>query len=147
MLRSEFDKKKKLYTIGCSLYSFETKYSPDGIYTIGEYGLPFITKREIDFLNNKNRFIVFTNPVDAQKYVQYLARLYRDEFRRAVKRGNHTKMGKFYVRKIPYSFLSKTYISYSRTLKNEEKFKGNPQNGRIVSFGLLENFSVSKTSF
>ena len=31
MLRSEFDKKKKLYTIGCSLYSFETKYSSDGI--------------------------------------------------------------------------------------------------------------------
>lgn len=143
MLYSHFANKRKLYTIGCSLYSFDYRQSIEGYYIVGEYGLPFVSNKETDLINSKNKLVVFTNFVDAEKYVQYLARIYRSEFRGQVKRGKHSKMGKFYVRKIPFSFLNTVYISYSRTLspssQQEKMFKGDPSNVRIISFESLEN--------
>lgn len=143
MLYSHFANKRKLYTIGCSLYCFDHKHSIEGYYIIGEYGLAFVSKKEEDLTSPKNKLIVFTNPLDAEKYVQYLARIYRSEFRGQVKRGKHSKMGKFYVRKLPHSFLNTVYISYSRTLspstQEEKMFKGDPSKARIISFESLES--------
>ena len=71
------------YTIGCSGVGKNGQF--DGIYAFGrKYGLPY--SASIDGLRkNGDRIYVIVGAEDAQKYVQYLSRLYRYEFRNSAK--------------------------------------------------------------
>ena len=95
---------KKLYTIGCTLYTPISK--TEGFYIVGEYGLPYILK-DLDKLIKNDRIIIFDNNQNAQNYMRYLSRCYRSEFRSQVKRGKHLKCGKFYLLRINKEYEEK----------------------------------------
>lgn len=76
------DRKGK-YTIGSAGVSKNGKF--DGIYALGrKYGLAY--SASIDSLQKHgDRIYVIDGAEDAQKYIQYLSRLYRYEFRHSAK--------------------------------------------------------------
>lgn len=130
----------KLYTIGCVLYEKEHILPIDGFYIIGKCGIAFVAKKQEELYNIENKVIVFTTSEDAEKYSQFLARLYRPEFRSQLRNDKHLRMGRFYVKKLSKSFLDQVNIIERRNLNFSEKekkfFKGNTSNCSIVRFKL-----------
>jgi hypothetical protein len=74
------------YTIGCRTMNKDGE-RVDGIYVFGKY-LPYIS-RDLEKVREKGDAIyVISTLEDAQKYVQYLSRRYRYEFRNRAKNLN-----------------------------------------------------------
>ena len=73
------------YTIGCRVLDVDG-HVKDGIYIFNQYGLPYIGN-EIP-KTGKHSIYVVEGAEDAQLYIRYLSRLYRQEFRKRAKQLN-----------------------------------------------------------
>lgn len=88
------------YTIGCHVLNRDGQ-ACDGIYVFGEYGLPYISNNVANFAEKKCSIYVIDGAENTQKYIQYLSRLYRYEFKgRAQKLNAPIREFRFYPIKL-----------------------------------------------
>lgn len=113
---------KKIYTIGTTRYKKEGEI--EGLYIFGMYGLPLILTN-LEKAKEKDIFVLFDDYLEAQKYVQYLARCYRYEFRQNIKYQKDIKTGRFYVKKLGKEeiefFKNNTFNYFPRSYNRKQK--------------------------
>lgn len=130
----DINKASGKYTIGCRVLEKHGRVT-DGVYTIGDLGFTWISKpEEIDFKEKHIREIyVIDNIDDVQKYIQFLSRIYRNEFRSRAKKLNvDVSEFRFYPIKLTNSMFENCDLKLSRNHKigkqEMELFKGNSNN-------------------
>lgn len=75
------------YTIGCRVIDRNGEVC-DGLYVFGRHGFPYITNNVEKFTNDGQSIYIIDGATDTQKYIQYLSRLYRYEFKNRAKKLN-----------------------------------------------------------
>lgn len=131
------------YTICCRVLEKDGRVT-DGIYIIGDLGFTWIASEED--LNNDPKgcreIYVIDNAEDAEKYVQFLSRIYRNEFRSRAKRLN-VDVGefRFYPIKMTNPMFKNCDLKLSRNHKvgkqEMELFQGDSNN--IHLYELVQN--------
>ena len=139
----DINKASGKYTIGCRVLEKDGRVT-DGIYIIGDLGFTWISNPEkINFDTKHMREIyVIDNADDAAKYVQFLSRIYRNEFRSRAKKLN-ADVGefRFYPIKMTNPMFKNCDLKLSRNHKvgkqEMELFQGDSNN--IHLYELVQN--------
>ena len=116
------------YTIGCHVLNKDGSIA-DGIYVFGKYGFPYISNAVETFAEKECSIYVIDGAENTQKYIQYLSRLYRYEFKsRAKKLAAPVKEFRFY----PIKLTDKRFDGY--TLEKDVKWRHKKQENAQYQF-------------
>ena len=124
------------YTIGCHVLNQDGS-TADGIYVFGKYGFPFISNKIETFAEKECSIYVIDDAENTKKYIQYLSRLYRYEFKsRAKKLSAPVKEFRFY----PIKLTDKRFEGY--TLEKDPKWRHKRENDKYQFIGDANAVSI-----
>ncbi len=127
------------YTIGCRTMDRDGNHI-DGVYVFGKY-LAYISNNLDKVKENGDAIYVISTLEDAQKYVQYLSRRYRHEFRKKAKELNVPvdHFGIYLIKLSDKRFKNYTLVEskngtkLSKSNNGKHKFEGNYSNVNLKS--------------
>lgn len=116
------------YTIGCHVLNKDGS-TADGIYVFGKYGFPYISNDVSTFPEKECSIYIIDDAENTQKYIQYLSRLYRCEFKsRAKKLAAPVQEFRFY----PIKLTDKRFDGY--TFEKDTKWRANKKENAKYQF-------------
>ena len=116
------------YTIGCHVLNKDGS-AADGIYVFGKYGFPYISNAVETFAEKECSIYVIDGAENTKKYIQYLSRLYRYEFKKRAKElSAPVQEFRFY----PIKLTDKRFDGY--TLEKDSKWRHNKKENAKYHF-------------